>query len=172
MSDNKPNDNELVISRVFDAPREAVWKAWTDPEQIKRWWGPKDFTAPQISVDLRVGGKYHYCMHGAPAPGMPAQDFWSAGIFKEIVPQEKIVVTDYFSDKDGNKLSPADFGLSADFPAESVMTITFTDEGDKTKLSITYPLPDSAASREAIISSGMEQGWNQSLNKLGEALKQ
>jgi uncharacterized protein YndB with AHSA1/START domain len=171
MGDNKPNDKELVFSRVLSAPREAVWDAWTSPEKIKRWWGPKNFTAPHIDVDLRVGGKYNYCMHGAPAPGMPAQDFWSGGVFKEIVPNEKIVVTDYFSDKDGNKLSPADFGLSADFPAESTITITFTDEGDRTRLSIVYALPDSAASREAMLSSGMEEGWNQSLDKLAESLR-
>ncbi len=165
------NSKELVITRVFDAPRELVWKAWTDPEQIKRWWGPAGFSAPEIKVDLREGGKYHYCMRGPIEPGGSEQDLWSGGEFKKIVPQEKIVITDYFSDKDGNKLSPADFGLSKDFPAESTITITFKDEGEKTKLAITYPIPESAAARKAILESGMEKGWNQSLDKLAESLK-
>ncbi len=165
------NSKELVITRVFDASRELVWKAWTDPEMVKKWWGPKNFSAPHISIDFRVGGKYLYCMHGVGAPGSKAQDFWSAGVFKEIVPQERIVVSDYFSDKDGNKLSPAEFGLSPDFPVESAVTIKFIEEGDKTKLSITYPLPYSAAAREAMLKSGMEQGWNQSLDKLAASLK-
>jgi uncharacterized protein YndB with AHSA1/START domain len=99
------------------------------------------------------------------------QDLWSGGIFQEVVPQERIVATDYFSDKDGNKISPTQFGLSADFPAESTVTITFTEEGDKTKLTLTYPLPKSAASRDAILKSGMEQGWNESFDKLAESLK-
>ncbi len=165
------NSKELVITRVFDAPRELVWKAWTDPQQVKRWWGPKDFTAPHISIDFREGGKYLYCMHGVGAPGTPAQDFWSAGVFKEIVPEERIVVSDYFSDKDGNKTSPAQMGLSEDFPAESEVTITFDKEGDKTRLTITYPLPQSGATREAMLNSGMEQGWNQSLDKLANVVK-
>jgi uncharacterized protein YndB with AHSA1/START domain len=74
-------ERELVITRIFDAPREKVWKAWTDPERVKRWWGPKDFTAPVIKIDLRVGGKYLYCMRSP-----EVKDFWSGGIFQEVVP--------------------------------------------------------------------------------------
>ena len=57
----KLSEQDLIITRAFDAPRELVWKAWTDPEQVKRWWGPKDFTAPFCKIDLRVRGKYLYC---------------------------------------------------------------------------------------------------------------
>lgn len=57
----EPVKQELVITRVFDAPREPVWKAWTEPERLRRWWGPKDYTAPVCKVDLRVGGKYLFC---------------------------------------------------------------------------------------------------------------
>ncbi len=159
-------EREIVITRIFDAPRKKVWKAWTDPERVKRWWGPKGFTSPEIKIDLRPGGTYQYCMRSP-----KGQDLWSGGIFQEVVSQERIVVTDYFSDKDGNKISPTQLGLSADFPAESTVTITFTEEGDKTKLTLTYPLPESAAARDAILKSGMEQGWNESFDKLAESLK-
>src|SRR5437867_12269293 len=87
----KTKRQELVISRIFDAPRELVWKAWTDPERVKRWWGPKGFTAPYINIDFRTGGKYLYCMRGVAVPGGEEQDFWSAGTFQRIIPHEKIV---------------------------------------------------------------------------------
>ncbi len=81
---------ELTITRVFDAPRELVWKAWTEPERVKRWWGPKSFTTPVSKIDLRVGGKYLYCMRSP-----EGKDFWGTGIFREIVAPERLVMTDY-----------------------------------------------------------------------------
>src|SRR5512134_2988905 len=80
---------ELVITRVFDAPRELVWKAWSEPEHFKRWWGPKGFTCPVCQIDFRVGGKFLGCMRSP-----EGQDFWSTGVYKEIVPLERIVSTD------------------------------------------------------------------------------
>src|SRR5512143_766237 len=88
---------ELVITRIFNAPRERVWKAWTDPEHLKKWWGPKTFTCPAAKMDFRVGGKYLFCMRS-----LEGQDFWVAGIYKEIVVNTKIVYTDSFSDEKGN----------------------------------------------------------------------
>lgn len=79
----------LVIERVFDAPVEKVWAAWTEPEQIKNWWGPEGYSAPDIQIDLREGGKYLYCMRGPAGPGGPIVDAWSGGEFKEIVPLKK-----------------------------------------------------------------------------------
>src|SRR5437879_13910376 len=99
------DDKQIVIERVFDAPREKVWEAWTTPEMVKKWWGPEGFTAPSIKIDLKVGGKYIYCMHG-PVGSEWDKDMYSAGEFKEIVPNEKIVTTDYFSDEHGNKMNP------------------------------------------------------------------
>jgi uncharacterized protein YndB with AHSA1/START domain len=75
----EPAGQELVIERIFDAPRELVWRAWTDPERMKRWWGPKDFTAPHITIDLRVGGKYVSCMRGP-----DGNDFWSTGVYRKL----------------------------------------------------------------------------------------
>lgn len=165
------NKDGITIERVFDAPRELVWKAWTDPEMVKKWWGPKDFTAPSIKIDLRVGGKYVYCMRG-PAGSKFDKDFWTAGTFKEIVPQEKIVVTDHFSDENGNMVDPKDFGMDENFPKEMEVTVRFEDAGNgKTKLTIEYPKPESDTQFEAMKKSGMEVGWNQSLDKLAESLK-
>jgi uncharacterized protein YndB with AHSA1/START domain len=98
------NDEKgVVIEGAFDAPPDTVWRAWTEPELIKKWWGPEGFSVPSIKVDLRVGGKYIFAMHG-PKDSEWDKDMYRAGIYKEIVPNEKLVVTDYFSDEKGEML--------------------------------------------------------------------
>jgi uncharacterized protein YndB with AHSA1/START domain len=86
----------LVITRIFDAPRELVWKAWTDPKYVMQWWGPKGFTSPSCEIDLRVGGRYLLCMR---APD--GQEFWSGGEYTEIIAPEKIVAVLFYADKNG-----------------------------------------------------------------------
>jgi uncharacterized protein YndB with AHSA1/START domain len=170
-SPTNANTAGITITREFDAPRERVWKAWTEPELIKRWWGPANFTAPSIKVDLRVGGMYIFAMQG-PAGSQWDKVMYSAGVYKEIVPFEKMVVTDYFSDEHGKMLTPAEMGLDANFPMESVVTVLFEEAGKgRTRLSIVYPMPESEAQHQAILKSGMTEGWNSSLDKLAEALK-
>lgn len=164
--------NQITIEKIFDAPREAVWKAWTDPEEVKKWWGPEHFWAPRVRIDLKVGGKYIFCMHG-PKGSEFDKDMYSAGIYREIVPNEKLVVTDYFSDKDGNKITPQEAGLEQpDFPQEQEVTVRFEDAGEgKTKLSIEYPKPETEEQFEAMKNSGMKDGWGSSLDKLADVLK-
>lgn len=164
--------NGIKIVRVFDAPRELVWKYWTEPEYIKKWWGPEGFYAPNIKVDLRVGGKYVYTMHG-PKGTKFDKDMYSAGEYIEIVPMEKTVATDYFSDENGNMIEPVDAGMDANMPKIMMVATVFEDEPDrKTKLIIMYPRPETDAEWEAIQKNGMVDGWNSSLNKLEAVLKQ
>lgn len=162
---------EMVITREFDARRERVWKACTDPEMVKRWWGPEGFSAPSIKIDLRVGGKYIFAMQGPPG-SLLEEPGYSAGVFKEIVPNEKLVLTEYMSDKDGNMVDPAVYGMDASFPKEGFYTMLFEDLGSgRTRLSLVFPKPESEAEYKAILESGMEEGWKSQLNKLAEALK-
>ena len=162
--------SEIRIEKVFDAPREMVWKAWTEPEMIKKWWGPEGFTAPSAKIDLKVGGIYTYAMKG-PKGSQWDRVMYSSGIFKEIVLMEKIVVTDYFSDEHGNKIEPSKEGQDADFPTEMTSTILFEEiEGGKTKLSIIYPKPENEKQFQAILKSGMKEGWLSSLDKMAKAL--
>ena len=98
----------LTITRIFNAPRERVWRAWTEPEMLKKWWGPKGYTAPVAEIDLRVGGKYHACMRSP-----DGKDIWSIGTVKEIVRPERLVITDSFSDPEGKAGSGVSLG--ADF---------------------------------------------------------
>ncbi len=158
-----PEERTLVITRVFDAPREKVWKMWTEPENIKQWWGPIGFTAPYARLDLHEGGKYLYCMRGP-----DGKDYWSGGVIRRVVPMKKIVATDCFTDKDGNVVPASYYGLGADYPLELMLTVTFEDEGKgKTRLTIRHeghpPGPDI---------EGARLGWNTSLDKFAEALIQ
>lgn len=162
---------ELVITREFDAPRERVWKAWTDPEMVKRWWGPEGFTAPSVKIDLRVGGKYIFAMQGLPGSQWEAVGY-NAGVFKEVVPNQKLVLTIYMSDKEGNMLDPTAYGMDSNFPNESFYTVLFEDIGSgRTRLSLVFPKPESEAEYQAILNSGMEEGWKSQLNKLEQALR-
>lgn len=150
---------ELVITRVLDAPRERVWEAWTDPEQMKKWWGPKEFTAPSVEIDLREGGKYLNCMRSP-----DGQEFWSTGVYREIVPMEKLVVTDSFADEQGNVVPGAHYGMP-EFPLETEVTVTFEDQDGKTKLTVRHagmPVGEHGSQAEA--------GWNESLDKLAASL--
>src|SRR5437762_801308 len=107
----------LVITRTFDAPRELVWRAWTEPERLMRWWGPKDFTAPISKIDLRVGGKYLNCMRGP-----DGKDYYTTGEYVEIVPLERLVYTDSFADEKGNVVPATYYGMSADMPLQMHVT--------------------------------------------------
>lgn len=161
----------IKIERVFNAPKELVWKAWTDEELAKKWWGPEGFSAPSIKMDLRVGGKYVFAMHG-PAGSEWDKDMYSAGVYKEIVQFEKLVVTDYFSDENGNKIKPSEEGQDVNFPDEMTVTVLFEEvENGKTKLTIHYPKPETEAQFQAMLKSGMKEGWSSSLNKLETSLK-
>lgn len=158
---NEPAERELVITRILDAPRELLWKAWTDPEMIKKWWGPKNFTAPVIKVDLRVGGKYLYCMRSP-----EGQDFWSTGVYHEIVPMERIVCTDSFADEKGNVMPASHYGMAGDWPSELVVTVTFEDHDGKTKMTLKHVgLP------AGTMSDLTSAGWNESFDRLADSLK-
>lgn len=152
---------ELVLTRVFDAPRELVWQAWTDPKRMMQWWGPRYFTAPTVKIDFRVGGTYLADMR---APD--GKDYWSRGTYKEIVPLERIVATDSFADAEGHIVPATYYGMSADFALESLVTITFEEKAGKTTLTIRYAgIPEGKDYDGALV------GWNETLDKLGEFLE-
>lgn len=161
----------IEISRVFDAPKEIVWNFWTQPEKVMKWWGPKDFYSPSAKIDFKVGGKYVYAMHG-PASSKFDRDMYSAGEYLEIVPLEKIVVTDYFSDSVGNMVEPAEEGQDNTMPSKMHVAIVFEEEpNDKTKVIIMYARPESDLEFETLKKSTFVESWNSSLDKLEKVLK-
>ena len=155
-SSKKTQLRELVITRIFDAPRDLVWKAWTEPESVKQWWGPKAFTAPVSKIDLRVGGEYLNCMRSP-----DGKDYWSKGTFQEITRFERLVMTDSFSDEKGHTVPASYYGMSQDFPLENTITATFEKhDGDQTKFTLRYAsLPDQDF-------EDAQSGWNETLDKL------
>ncbi|MGB9939587.1 SRPBCC family protein [Methanosarcina sp.] len=156
----KIGDQELVITRVFNAPRGLVWKAWTEPEHLMQWWGPKDFTTPVIKIDFRVGGKSLWCMRSP-----EGEDYWSTGVYREIVEQEKIVTTDSFSDAQGNVVPASHYGMSGDWPLELLVTVIFEENNGKTKITLRHEGIPAGENRDSA-----EAGWNESLDKLAEYL--
>ena len=161
-------DRELVITRVFDAPRELVFKVWTDPKHVKNWWGPKPFTNPVCEIDLQPGGRFHYVMRSP--DGM---DFPMKGTFIEIVKDDKLVYSDdLFEQKDfwkmmiGDKVnSDIDFNI-----LQNTVTVTFADEGGKTKLTLITRFASNEV-RDAMAAMQMAEGWTQSLQKFADELK-
>ena len=159
----KPAIRDLVITRIFDAPRVLVWKVWTDPEHLKQWWGPKIFTAPSITNDFRVGGKYLYAMQSP--QWNEGRAIWSTGVYREIVPLKRIVATDSFADEKGNVVPATHYGMGGNIPMEMLVTVTFEEHEGRTKLTLRH------AGLPSDIAGGADQGWNESLDKLAEVLK-
>ncbi len=158
----KSGGAEVVITRVFDAPRERVWKAWTDAELFKRWWGPKGFTAPSVTIDPRVGGRFLGVMRSP-----EGQDIWSTGIYREVEEPARLVVTDSFADEDGNVVPATHYGFRSDFPREMLVTVTLEEREGKTTMTLRHAGTDSLTDADR---DGMTQGWNQSFDKLAAVL--
>lgn len=160
----KSFSQEVQILRIFDAPRELVFKFWTEPERLMRWWGPKGYTIPCAHIDLKVGGEFFCCMKSP-----QGQDLWSKGIFKEIALSEKLVITDSFADKDGNIVPASYYGMSSEWAIEMLIKVTFhAFDGEKTKLVLKHTGIEGMSD---IDRENMRKGWNESFDKLVSILK-
>ena len=147
-----PMERDLVLTRVFDAPRELVFRAWTDPKHMARWWGPKHFTSRVEQMDVRPGGAWRIVMCAPDGNEHPAQ-----GVYREIVPPERLVFTNDAVDKDGSVI------------IAGFTTVTFADHNGKTKLTLeTRGVAKVAYAANYL--KGMEMGWTQSLERLAESL--
>jgi uncharacterized protein YndB with AHSA1/START domain len=144
----EPADRVLVITRVFDAPRSLVFKAWTDPEHMVHWFGPRGFKSTVLKNDLRPGGAYRIHMLG------PDGDHWTQGVYREVVPPERLVMVGSWADAHGNPTRP-----------ETTLTLLFEDHGGKTKLTLHNAVFESVTARDA-----HQSGWTSSLDCLAEYL--
>ena len=158
MTENAVNETErMVITRVFDAPRELVWKAWTDPKYVMQWWGPKGFTSPACKMDFRVGGKSLFCMKTP-----DGQEGWNGGEYHEIVLHEKIVSSMYFSDSKGNRLEPAQYGAEHE-AIEGAYDVTLFEDIGNGQTKLTFIGNDTM---QDAIKSGQLEGWKETLDKV------
>lgn len=137
----KSAPRELIITRIFDAPRALVFEAWTKPEHLVHWFCPNGFTLPVYEMDFRVGGKYRFCMRAS-----GGWEHYVHGVYREIVPAERIVWTSSFDDVPGSEI---------------LTQVTFADHEGKTKLTVhqTY-------SFESDSTRGAPQGWTETLEHL------
>ena len=140
---------ELVITRLFDAPRSLVFDAWTKPEHLEHWQGaPRGFTVTAHDVDLRPGGAFRICMRSP-----EGVDHWLQGVYREIVKPERLVFTHVWLDAQGRP------------GKETVVTITLTERGGKTELTLLQTGFGSVESRD-----GHKEGWNSTFDRLAEYL--
>ncbi len=163
-----PSDREFTTVRVFDAPRELVYQAWTVAQRLARWWGPKGFTNPVVEVDLRPGGAHRIVMRGPDGTDYPMK-----GFYREVVHNERLVLTNDLSEqpeswhdivhpgRDKSK-GPPHYG--------SIETVTFEDAGPgKTRVTLQMVF-ETAEERERLEKTGMAGGWAQSFERLDELL--
>jgi uncharacterized protein YndB with AHSA1/START domain len=155
---------DLVITRIIDAPVELVWQAWTEPEHVMRWWGPQYYTSPSCKIDFREGGKYIFAMRAPENQG--GQDSYTAGVYLKIVSLQHLEFTQGLADQNGNRIDPAQIGMPADFPKEIRTVVKFRRiRPDMTELTITeYDWP--VGQMYVYSLAGMQQ----SIDKLAAAL--
>jgi uncharacterized protein YndB with AHSA1/START domain len=150
-------ERQLKVSRTFDAPLELLWKAWTEPEHFKKWYGPKGFSTPICEIDLKVGGSHFWSMESTNGMQM-----YYSGTYKQIVPMESLVYSDSMTDEGGNVLDPSAMGMPEGSPTSMDVTVTFAHEDGKTTVTVSH------------VSSGPEDragmGWEQAFDKLAEVL--
>jgi uncharacterized protein YndB with AHSA1/START domain len=143
-------DLELVISRIFDAPRELVFRAWTEPDRAVRWWGPQGFIVAHCEMDLRPGGAYRVCMRSP-----EGAEHWQRGVCRELVEPERLVFTFAWEDKEGRP------------GHETVVTVSFAEYGAKTKLTLHQAVFETVTARDL-----HQGGWSSALECLAEYLAQ
>jgi uncharacterized protein YndB with AHSA1/START domain len=137
-------DHELVITRVFDAPRSLVFKAWTEPDRAARWWGPQGFTTLHCTMDVRTGGAFRVCMR---APD--GTEYWKQGVYREVAEPERLVFTFAWEDAEGKP------------GHETVVTVTFAEHGAKTRLTLHQAVFERVAARDS-----HQAGWTSTMERL------
>ena len=145
-----PSDREFVTTRVFDAPRQLVWEAWTNPKHVPKWLlGPSGWTMPVCEIDLRPGGEWHFVWRNADGNEMEMR-----GTYREVRPPERLVNTERWGDA---------------WP-ETVNTLVFADDGDRTLMTLTVLYPSKEA-RDAAMATGMTSGMTESFDRLDAFLR-
>ncbi|SHL38607.1 Uncharacterized conserved protein YndB, AHSA1/START domain [Chitinophaga jiangningensis] len=148
--------NEVFIEETFNASIDRVFSAWTDPEKLIRWYAPDGCTIRYKTLDIKPGGKFHSCISN-PIHG----DCWCIGEYLEIVPNRKIVFTLINADENGQPINPVDIGMDADWPGETKVTVTFSEDKGATTLQLRQTVSQSLATK-----TGAYPSWLQMLSHM------
>lgn len=161
----KSGGKEFVISRSFDVSRDFMFKLWTDPTHMQRWWGPKGVTVVHSKMDLRPGGIYHYGMRTP-----DGHDMWGIFVYREIVKPERIVFVNSFSDKKGGLTRHP---MMLTWPLEMLSTIIFTGQAGKTTVTVRWEPLNATNEERKTFEAGfdsMQKGWGGTFEQLGDYL--
>ena len=150
---------QIEVTKIFIAPIDMVWKLWTDPELVKRWWGPKQFTSPVAKIDFRIGGKSIVSMKAPKEMG--GQEYYSVWAYVKIIPLQTIEFIQSLCDEAGNKINPTEVGMPADFPLD-VRTIVIFKKLEKNKTGMTV----TEYAEFASISNFAQIGLEESMEKM------
>lgn len=156
----EPTKKELFITHLFDAPRELVFKAWTDPQQLVHWYAPDGCSIEFKSIEVKQGGSFHSCIHD-PVHG----DCWIKGVYKEVVFPERLVFSMILTNEDGTSVGSLEAGKPEDWPEETLTTVTFTSIAYQTKLTIHQTVAEEDAKQ-----TGAYQSWIKMFNRLNAVL--
>jgi uncharacterized protein YndB with AHSA1/START domain len=162
---SETEESVVELSRTLDAPRDVVWRAWTEPQRLAQWWGPKGYKMLASSMDLRPGGIYRYGMR-APA----GQEMWGRFVYREIVPPERLEFIVSFTDADGNVMRHP---MSETWPLEVLNTMTFEEHDGKTTITLRGgPINASEVERATFAGAhkSMQQGFAGTFDQLAEYL--
>lgn len=155
----------VEVTKIFNASIDALWRAWSDPEMIKKWWGPKDYTCPNATLDFKEDGKYLFAMKDP-----EGQVVWSTGIYKEIFPHKLIVCTDSFSDENGRVISPKEAMPEGDWESVGdtlIYSVKFTEiTNNKTEIQLVHEGIPASMHDDCV------NGWSSSLDKMKELVEQ
>jgi uncharacterized protein YndB with AHSA1/START domain len=147
--------DQIEVNRTFDAPIETLWKAWTEPEQFMKWYGPKGFTTPTCEIDLREGGRHLWSMQSP-----DGRQMYFTGIYKVVKPMDRLVYTDSMSDDKGNVMSAEMMGMPAGMPVTMDVTVTFSHAHGKTTVTVSHVGQGDGAGK----------GWEQAFDRLEEVM--
>lgn len=160
--ESRVSKNEVFIEETFNASPERVFKAWTDPDKLLKWFAPDGCTIHFKTINVEEGGQFHSCISN-PQYG----DCWCIGEYREVVPNKKLVFTMINADENGKPINPADIGMDPDWPGETLVTVTLTEEHGKTKLQLRQTV-----SQELAKKTGAYPSWLQMLNNMQTLLNQ
>jgi uncharacterized protein YndB with AHSA1/START domain len=165
MMPTETKTEDFVISRVLDTPRDLVWKAFTQVEHMKQWWGPKGFTVTHAEMDLRPGGTYHYALKSPDDAVM-----WGKFVFREIAPPERLVFISSFSDE---KRGVTRHPMAPAWPLHMLTTVNFEIVGGKTRFTVRWAPYEATAEELQAFEAGrpsMTQGWSGTLEQFAAYL--
>jgi uncharacterized protein YndB with AHSA1/START domain len=167
-TETKTKSADFVISRVFDAPRDLVWKALTEAERMRQWYGPKGFKTIAANMDFRVGGRYHYGLEGPNGAAM-----WGKAVYREIKPPERLVYVNSFSDEAGGTTRHP---MAPTWPLEMLTIFTLEElPGGKTRFTVRWSPLNATAAEQSAFDAGhdsMRMGWTGTFEQLEAYLAQ